>query len=49
MAMVLFGGILSKALTGLQQYGKLSMNLIRGMIATASIFIGMTWLVNGLQ
>lgn len=49
IAMALFGGLFSKALTGLQQYGKISMNVIRGTIATASLFVGMTWLVHGLQ
>jgi ABC-type nickel/cobalt efflux system permease component RcnA len=49
IAMAVFGGLFSKVLCGLQRYGKVSMNLIRGMIAMASIFIGMAWLVNGLQ
>ena len=49
LAMMIFGGVFSRLLNGLQRYGVLSMNLMRGMIATGSISIGIFWLVTALR
>ncbi|MFK5914269.1 MAG: hypothetical protein QM484_07825 [Woeseiaceae bacterium] len=48
LSMTLFGGVFSKLIFGLQRYGNVSINIIRGTIATISISIGGIWLVNGV-
>lgn len=48
ISMTIFGGLFSKVLDGLQRYGILSINVIRGMIAMISISIGMLWLTHGV-
>ena len=49
LAMIIFGGVFSQLLNGLQRYGVISMTLMRGIIATGSVFIGMFWLVTALR
>ena len=48
ISMTLFGGLFSKVMLGMQRYGVMSINLIRGSVAVVSISIGMVWLSNGI-
>ena len=44
LSMLIFGGVLGKLLEYLQHYGMFPINLIRGVVAIASISLGLTWL-----
>lgn len=44
LSMLIFGGMLGKVIEGIQGYSIVSINIIRGMVGTASIALGMVWL-----
>lgn len=44
LSMLVFGGVLGKVIEGIQGYSVLSIKLIRAMVATASISLGLVWL-----
>ena len=44
LSMLIFGGVLGKVVEGIQGYSVFSINIIRGMVGTASITLGLVWL-----
>lgn len=44
LSMSLFGGLLAKSVEVMQKYGSVSINMIRSIVALASISLGISWL-----
>lgn len=44
LSMILFGGLLAKGVGVIQKYGSSSINVIRSIVAVASISLGIAWL-----